>query len=214
MLLERPVAQVLEPARFAVVVSKARHRDVEIAIPVEIAGPRVRHPRHITYQHAVAESLRAIVVEQDDRPDTSVRGQQDPEARDEQVQIAVAVEVDRLHGDRRGHGGADRTLHVRATRVLVEPENLIPKRIAREDVRQTVSVEVDDADLRDLRPFAVVERADRPGREARRRRPRRKHGVLRGLVGRASGGRAGESGKQNDRRVRVDNEAASHRWAR
>ena len=95
--LERPAAPVLEPQRLAVVVAEGGHREVEVAVAVEVAGPHVGDPRYALGRDAAREALLAVVLEHHDRADAQIAREELAQARDEQVEVAVAVEVGRLH---------------------------------------------------------------------------------------------------------------------
>ena len=178
--LERPAAPVLEPQRLAVVVAEGGHREVEVAVAVEVAGPHVGDPRNALGRDAAREALLAVVLEHHDRADAQVARKELAEARDEQVEVAVAVEVGGLHV----RGGADvlgdGRLGPRPGRELAYPGDPVADRVAGQDVGQAVAVEVGDGDVRDLGPLGVAARlADGPRREEVRRRSLGQDGAAR-----------------------------------
>src|SRR4029450_3978265 len=67
-----PAALVLHPPRLALVVTELRHGKVEVAIAVEIAGTDVGDACHLIDEHALRETLMAVVLEHDHRADPGV----------------------------------------------------------------------------------------------------------------------------------------------
>ena len=102
---EAPPAEVLEPARLALVVAKQGDRQVEVAVAVEIARPDVGNAGHLVGHHVRREALAAVVLEQDDGAYPRVVREQHAKAGNGHVEVAVKVEVHDLHVRRAGHVG-------------------------------------------------------------------------------------------------------------
>ena len=145
-----PVAAILEPQRLPLVVTERRDREILIAVAVEIAAADVGDAGEPLGGGVPHEAAAAGVLEDDHRSDPLVAGEELAEVGDEQVEVAVAVVVDRLDMARRANVG-DHLLRVHALRRLPEPGELPASRIADEHVGQAVRVEIDDRDVRDLR---------------------------------------------------------------
>ena len=158
VLLELPSAFVLEPARFPGIVPEARDSQVEVAVAVEVAGPNIRDAGDVSSHHVGRESLSAVVFEDDHRPDPAVVGIERPKARDDEIEVAVPVDVHRFDVRRRQYRAAYRLLGVHTSRVLADPGQLVSRCVADEDVRKTVPVEVDDLNVGNLRPLAAANR--------------------------------------------------------
>ena len=171
MGLELPSAPVLEPQRLAVVVAEGGDRDVEVAVTVEIAGPRVGGPGDSLRHDVAREALVPVVLDDHDRADAQVAGEELSQARDQQVEVAVAVEIRRLHVGRRPDVLGDGMFDVGPRRELADPGDPVPDRVGGQDVGEAVGVEVDDGDVGDLRALVVIPRiADRlRGEQVRRR---------------------------------------------
>ena len=113
------------------------------------------------------ELLPAIVLEDDHRADAIVVGKQKPQRRDEQVEVAVLVEI---HGlDMRwSRDAGDGLLGERPTRRLTDPAHHAAQRVADEDVVQTVTIEIGDGDVGNLRTLVALRQiADGTGGEQR-----------------------------------------------
>jgi hypothetical protein len=167
VLLELPLPFVLQPARLAIVVAEAGGRDIEIAIAIEIGSARIRDTRDAIGDVVRREPLAAIVLEDDDRADAIVVGKQKPQRRDEQVEVAVLVEINGL--DMRWSSDAgDGLLGVGPTRGLTDPAHHAAQRVADEDVVQTVTIEIGNGDVGDLRALVALRQiADGTGGEQR-----------------------------------------------
>ena len=145
------------------VVAEGGDREILIAVAVEIAAPHVGDARQPLGRDMWHETAAAGVFQDDDRSDPLVAGKQLAEVGDEQVEVAVAVMVDRL--DMAGSANfGDQLLGVHALRSLPEPGEFPASRVAHQDVHQAVPIEIDDRDVRNLRLLAVGRRlADRRG---------------------------------------------------
>ena len=87
------------------------------------------------------------------------------EARDQQVEVAVAVEVGRLHVGRRADVLGDGQFRPGPRRELADPGDPVADRVARQDVGEAVAVEVDDLHVPRScgRSSVAAGLADRPG---------------------------------------------------
>ena len=155
-LSKRQPPGVLHPARLALVVAELRDRQVEVAVPVEIAGAHVRHPRHLIDQHARREGLTAVVLEHDHGADLRVVREQHAHAGNGDVQIAVAIEIHRLHVRRPGDLG-QHLFGERPGRGLPDPRDAVGGAVGDDDVGEAVAVQIRRGDVRHQR--AIV-RAD------------------------------------------------------
>ena len=166
------------------VVAEGGHREVEVAVAVEVAGPHVGDAGEALGRDAAREALFAVVLEDHDRADAEVAREELSEARHEQVEVAVAVEVGRLDMGGRADLLGDWLFRPDAGRGLADPRDPVPDRVAGQDVGEAVVVEVDDGDVRDQGPLVVAARlADRLRSEGVRGRPLGQDGAARVACG-------------------------------
>jgi hypothetical protein len=175
VLLELPLALVLQPTRLAIVIAEAGDCDIEIAIAVEIRGTGISDSRHAIGDVVGGELLPAVVLEHDHRADAVVVGEQEAKCRNEQIEIAVVVDIDDFDmGGSRDTG--NRLLGIGAARRLTHPADDTTERVTDYDVVQAVTIEIGDGHVRDLRPLlafrGIADRArgEQRGRASRRRR--------------------------------------------
>jgi hypothetical protein len=167
VLLELPLSRVFQPAGLAIVIAEAGGGDVEITVTIEIRSACVGDARHTIGDVVRRELLAAVVLEDDDRADTVVVGKEEAERRDEQIEIAVLVEVHGLDVRRSGDAG-NRLLGIGAARRLTDPADGTAQRVADDDVVQAVAIEISDGDVGDLRTLlALRQRANRACRQER-----------------------------------------------
>ncbi len=160
MLLELPRPFVLQPARLAIVIAEAGDGDVEIAIAIEISGAGVGDTRHTIGDVVRREALATVVLEDDHRADAVVVGEQKAKRGDEQIEVAVLVEIHDLDMRRSGDAG-NGVLGVRPARRLTDPADDPAQRVADNHVIQAVAIEIGDGDVGDLRTLvAFRQRAD------------------------------------------------------
>jgi hypothetical protein len=101
---------------------------------------------------------------------------QEAERGDEQILVAVAIEVHDLGVRGRAHR-RERLLGERPRGRLPDPRHEVAVRVAHDDVRQPVAVEVGDGDVRHHGAlFALRPQADRPAGRAAPHRSARMRG--------------------------------------
>ena len=94
-------------------------------------------------------------------------GNRNAERGDEQVEVAVLVEIDGLDM-RRSSDAGDGLLGEGPARRLTDPAHHVAQRVADEDVVQTVAIEIGDGDVGDLRTLLALRQiADGTGGEQR-----------------------------------------------
>ena len=203
MHLELPAALVLQPPRLAIVVAETRDGDVDVAVAVEIAGLGVCDPGDPIGDDVRREMLMTVVLQDDHGSRAVVAGHQHAEGSDHQVEVAVAVDINRRDVGRRVNRGQNR-LGERPARGLPDPAHAVTEGVADQHVRKAVLVEVGNLHVRDARPF--------PGRgavsnwrrikEPRRRTVRQHRRGSRGLpvAGAAAAGDQPCADQQGERR--------------
>ena len=78
------------------VVAELRHRQIEIAVAVEVAGAHVGDARDPIDDDPPGKGLPPVVLEHHHRADPRVARKQDTETGYHDVEIAVTVEIDRI----------------------------------------------------------------------------------------------------------------------
>ena len=101
--LEFSGAIVLEPEhRARVVAAELGHRDIQITVAIEVQGASIRHPMQISLQQFPVEGAGGILSQQVDLPSQRADGRHDPQVGDDDVQVAVRIEIDDLRMNRNG----------------------------------------------------------------------------------------------------------------
>jgi hypothetical protein len=118
----------------ALVVPEPRHGQIEIAVTVEVARTHVGDASDMIRDHMGREALVAIVLQDDDRSDPVVAGREHSERGDDQIKIAVAVEIDRLDVGRCRDRVADRPLREHTLGELANPGDAAADHVADENV--------------------------------------------------------------------------------
>jgi hypothetical protein len=149
--LELPVTLVLHPTDLTLIVAELTHHEIDVSVAIEVRGLHIADPSDVLQEDTVAESLIAVVLEDEDCTHFVVVGEDGPHRGYEEIDVSVQVDV--AGSDMRGrqNGGADRRFSINPRRVLTDPTDLVSLGIAKNDVLQSVAVEVDDSHVRDPR---------------------------------------------------------------
>jgi len=100
----------------------------------------------------VDELLPARVLEDDHRADTIVAWREHTETGDHEIEIAIAIEIDRLDMCGRGNRITDRHFGEHPSWKLANPRHLTPDHIADKDVWESITIKVHDLHVSNLRP--------------------------------------------------------------
>src|SRR5262249_8081084 len=95
VIAEAAAAAILQPQDFAVVIPEHGPSDVEVAVPVQVADLHVRDPANILEQDMIDKLAIPLVFQPHDLPNALVGRIDIAENRDDEVQIPVAIEIDR-----------------------------------------------------------------------------------------------------------------------
>ena len=175
--LEAPAAGVLEPARLALVVAEERHREVEVAVAVEIAGPHVGDARRAcrattcgvkrcrpSFSSRTTAPIRALFGNSTPRLATA-RSRSPSPSRSTACTCAGPAHV------------GNRALGEAAGGRLAQPRDAVRGGVGGDDVGKAVAIEVGDGDVGNHRPMGWAATGSPTGRARRKsRRGPARHG--------------------------------------
>ena len=136
------VAEVFHPPDLALEISKLSHCQIEIAVAVQVFRLNVRHPGDLIQENPLSEPFRSQVFQHDNGADLFVVGHDHSHARNEQVQIAVPVDVTRLNMSRPSDIPIEIRLHENARGLLANPTHRVGPPIAYNHVHEPILIQV------------------------------------------------------------------------
>ena len=156
-----PVSQILHPADLAVVIAELSNREVDVPIPIEVPRLDVGDAGDAVKQDAGGELLLAVILQDNDATDFVVIRQNGAHLRDEQVNVAIEIDVAGSHVGRRENRPAHGRFGERAVSVLADPCYLVRRRIAQDNIHQAILIKVDNADVANPRLRTIEGSSDR-----------------------------------------------------